>query len=67
VIVTAAPIFLAGADPSLLWSLANLMQMFYYLLFFNIEYPDNLNEFLRMFSWKINILSATSLRSGSNQ
>ena len=50
VIVTAAPMFLAGADPSLLWSLANLMQMFYYLLFFNIEYPHNLNEFLRIFS-----------------
>jgi len=48
--ITAGPIFLAGADASLLWNLANLMQVFYYLLFYNIEYPQNLVEFLKIFS-----------------
>jgi len=42
--------FVSGVDPTLLWSLANLMQMFYYLLFLNINYPQNVKKFLGLFS-----------------
>jgi len=50
VAVTAAPMLLLGSDPTLLWGIANLIQMLYYLLFFNIEYPENLQRFLQIFS-----------------
>lgn len=33
---------LLGADPSILWALANILQMYYYLLFVNTKYPENL-------------------------
>ena len=41
---------LAGADPSLVWGFVSLLQMFYYLLFLNVKYPENLKQFFRIFS-----------------
>lgn len=46
----AGAMFISGVDPALLWSLANLMQLFYYLLFLNVNYPKNLRRFLGLFS-----------------
>jgi len=49
-IATAVPLLIAGADPNVLWALANLMQLLYYLLFFNVEYPWNVKAFLAILS-----------------
>ena len=45
-----APILLSGANPALIWCLLNLMQIFYYLLLINVEYPWNVKQFLGIFS-----------------
>jgi len=42
----SGPMLIAGADPTLIWALVNLMQMLFYLLFLNVDYPDNLRSFL---------------------
>ena len=44
------PVLLAGANPAIIWALINLLQIFYYLLFINTEYPINLQKFLEIFS-----------------
>ena len=49
-LAAAAPMLLSGADPSIVWGFVILLQMYYYLLFFNIDYPSNLRSFLRIFS-----------------
>ena len=40
---------MVGADPSLIWGLIHIMQMFYYLLFLNVIYPSNVEAFLGVF------------------
>ena len=39
-----------GMHPALILGLVTLMQMFLYLLFFNIDYPANLDHFLKTFT-----------------
>jgi len=46
---TATSVF-GGADPWLLMGLVILLQMIYYLLFFNVDYPENLKGILIVFS-----------------
>jgi len=48
-VVSAGPMMLSGVDPTLAWGMINLMQMIYYLLFFNIEYSSDLTKFLDLF------------------
>ena len=65
--VTAAPMLLLGSDPTLMWSIANLIQILYYLLFFNIEYPENLKQFLQVFSLgRLTFLRGPSISVFSN-
>jgi len=40
----------AGANPAILWALINLLQMFYYLVFINVEYPVNVQPFFQLFT-----------------
>jgi len=40
----------AGANPAILWALINLLQAFYYLAFINVEYPANVEPFLKLFT-----------------
>jgi len=46
----AGAMFVSGVDPALIWSFVNLMQLFYYLLFLNVNYPNSLRRFLGLFS-----------------
>jgi len=48
-VAAIGPMIVAGADPSIIWALIHIMQMFYYLLFLNVEYPANLQDFLGLF------------------
>ena len=38
------------SNPSLAWAIINLLQIFYYLLFFNVAYPNNVQRILKLFS-----------------
>jgi len=48
--ISSSVALIAGADPTLIWGLVNLLQMFYYLMFFNVKYPLNLQRFFEIFS-----------------
>jgi len=50
VLAMSGPMLILGADPTLIWALVNLMQMLFYLLFLNVDYPNNLKAFLEIFS-----------------
>ena len=39
----------AGANPALLWALISLLQAFYYLIFINVNYPENVEAFFALF------------------
>jgi len=39
-----------GGNPALLWPLLNLFQTFYYLIFIDVNYPANVQMFLKVFS-----------------
>jgi len=38
----------ASSNPALLWGFVNLLQRFFYFLFFNVQYPSNLKAFLEI-------------------
>ena len=39
-----------GSNPAVLWTLISLLQAFFYLIFINVEYPENVQEFFAIFS-----------------
>lgn len=39
-----------GGNPAVLWALVSLIQTFYYLMFINVNYPDNVKFFLKLFT-----------------
>lgn len=41
VLSSSGPMLLMGADPTLIYGLIHIMQIFYYLLFLNVKYPSN--------------------------
>jgi len=43
-------LLILGANPTIIWILMNMLQTFYYLLFINVKYPENVNIFLGAFS-----------------
>lgn len=46
----SAIMILISSNPLLLWSLVNLMQAFYYLVFVNVNLPANVQEFFKLFN-----------------
>ena len=54
-LASSGPTLMTGADPTIMWALINLLQMFYYLLFVNTELPKNLKSYLQIF--KVGTLS----------
>lgn len=48
-VYAAGPLLAMGGDPTLMWGLASMMQMAFYLLFFNVKYPANVEAFLNAF------------------
>ena len=46
---SSSTMVLAGADPSLLMGLVILLQMLYYIIFFNVNYPNNVESILGVF------------------
>lgn len=48
--ISAVSMTVLGANPVLVWPLLNLFQAFYYLIFINVNYPGNVQMFLKIFS-----------------
>lgn len=48
-LATSGAFLIAGADPALIWGLMHIMQMFFYLIFMNVDYPEHVEAFLRVF------------------
>ena len=46
----ASSMAILGGNPALLWPLLNLFQAFYYLIFIDVNYPANVQMFLKIFS-----------------
>ena len=46
----AGSMAILGGNPALLWPLLNLFQKFYYLVFIDVNYPANVQMFLKIFS-----------------
>jgi len=46
----ASTMAILGGNPALLWPLLNLFQAFYYLIFIDVNYPANVQMFLKIFS-----------------
>jgi len=46
----AGSMAILGGNPALLWPLLNLFQAFYYLIFIDVNYPANVQMFLKIFS-----------------
>lgn len=46
----AGSMAILGGNPALLWPLLNLFQTFYYLIFIDVNYPANVQMFLKIFS-----------------
>jgi len=46
----AGSMAILGGNPALLWPLLNLFQAFYYLIFIDVNYPANVQIFLKIFS-----------------
>jgi len=46
----ASSMAIFGGNPALLWPLLNLFQTFYYLIFIDVNYPANVQMFLKIFS-----------------
>jgi len=46
----ASSMAILGGNPALLWPLLNLFQAFYYLIFIDVNYPANVQLFLKVFS-----------------
>jgi len=46
----ASSVAIFGGNPALLWPLLNLFQTFYYLIFIDVNYPANVQVFLKVFS-----------------
>jgi len=48
--VGASSMAVIGGNPALLWTLMNLFQQFYYLSFIDVNFPANVQMFLKIFS-----------------
>jgi len=62
-------LFLTQTNPTLTWFFINILQKYYYLLFINVEAPENLKVFLSAFSYgKLTFLpdATSSLIDGLN-
>jgi len=46
----AGSMAILGGNPALLWPLLSLFQAFYYLIFIDVNYPANVQMFLKIFS-----------------
>jgi hypothetical protein len=44
------PLLLAGTDPTVAMALMSTLQGFYYMLFFNVNYPENIESILNSFA-----------------
>jgi hypothetical protein len=49
-VAATGPLLLAGTDPTVAVGFMSVLQTFYYLLFFNVKYPENVDSILNSFA-----------------